>query len=301
MKVIRGIDKIKRYKRPVVAIGVFDGVHRGHRVILKAAVAKARRIKGTSVVLTFWPDPHKQGSLYSLQHRLRLIKEQGIEVCIVLEFDKKLAGIAPEGFVSNILFKKIGASYVYVGKNFRFGKNALGSCETLSRLSGVYNFKLKAFAIIKVGRRPISSTRIRKLIRGGDLDSAKKLLSRPISILGTVIKGTSLAKKIGFPTANIDPHHEVVPLSGVYAVKVALGRKELEGICNIGTKPTFMRTGEKHIEVHIFNFRKNIYGEDLEVKFIKRIRKEKKFVSIEALAKQIKNDIAVAKNILSRH
>lgn len=305
MKVIFGINRMRKFRKPVVAIGVFDGLHQGHRQILKAAAAKARHINGTGVVLTFWPHPQKEGSLISLEHRLRLIGEIGIDVCMVINFNQRFAKLSAIAFVKNILFKRIGAHYIYVGRNFSFGRNAKGNFETLKDLSKIFGFKLKVFDVIKIENKPISSSYIRALIKEGKLKAAQKLLSHPVSILGTVIRGTSLAKKLGFPTANIDPHHEVIPPSGVYAVKVLLNNAEvsakLNGICNIGTKPTFKQSDERHIEAYILNFNQNIYGKYLELQFIKKIRDEKKFASPEELAEQIKKDIGIARRIFSRH
>lgn len=297
-----------KFKKPVVALGVFDGVHRAHRLILRNAVACARRIKGRSIVVTFWPHPQKEESLYSLEHRLRLLGELGIDVCVVINFNKKFAKIPAVDFVKNILFKKIQAYYIYVGKNFRFGKDAEGDFKTLERLSKVYNFKLKGFEVSKINNKPISSTYIRALIKKGDLITAKKLLLRPVSVLGTVIRGGAWGRKLGFPTANINPHHEVLAPSGVYAVKILFNNRKFRGICYIGRKPTFQNLKqryrypkEKHIEVYIFNFKRNIYGEYLETQFIKKIREEKKFPSLHSLAKQVKKDIRIAQALFSRH
>jgi len=301
MKVIYGIRQIKKFKKPVVALGVFDGVHLGHRSILKAVVDKARSIKGTSIVVTFWPHPQKEGSIYSLEHRLRLIGEVGINICIVINFNKRFSQIPAESFIRNILVNKIGAQYIYVGRNFRFGKQAKGDFKTLNRLSRIYNFKLKAFDIIKINNQPISSTYIRKLITSGELNSAGKLLSRPVGVLGTVIKGSSLASRLGFPTANIDPHHEVLPPSGIYAVSVIFKNKKFKGICYIGTRPTFRIEKQKHVEVHIFDFKKNIYHEHLEIQFVKKIRDDKKFHSQESLTLQIKKDVFLAHKIFLLH
>ena len=215
MKIIYGVNRIKKFKKPVVALGVFDGVHRGHRVILRSAVDKARRIKGTSIALTFWPHPQKQGSLYSLEHRLNLINELGIDVCIIVRFSKTFSKISAENFVKNILVKNIRASYIYIGENFRFGKGAKGNTALLGELAKQYNYKIKVFKVVKINNKAISSTYIRNLIRRGKIIEASKLLLRPVSILGTVIRGTSFAKGLGFPTANIDPHHEVIPPDGV--------------------------------------------------------------------------------------
>lgn len=299
MKVIYGLKQVKEFKKPVVALGVFDGVHRGHINILKGAANKARNIRGTSIVLTFWPHPQNQESLYSLEHRLRLIAEQGIDVCVVIKFNKKFARISATDFIKDILFKKFHAHYVYVGKNFRFGKEAKGDFKILSKLSKIYNFKLKLFKVIKINNKPISSTHIRALIKKGDLKTAKELLSRSVSILGTVIKGSFLARKLGFPTANINPHHEVIPPSGIYAVRIIFNERKFYGICYIGTNPTLKAQTALHVEVHIFNFKKNIYGKDLEIQFIEKIRNEKKFASCESLVKQVKKDILRVKKIFS--
>jgi riboflavin kinase/FMN adenylyltransferase len=301
MKVIHGINQIKKYPKPVVALGVFDGVHLGHRKILRAAVNKAKRINGTAIAVTFWPDPHREASLYSLEHRLRLIGGLGIDVCIVINFNERFSKIWAEDFIKYILGKKIGAEYVYVGRNFRFGKNKKGNFRLLKRFSRKYNFKLRVFDLIKVNHQPISSSYIRRLITKGKLDKARKLLSRPVSILGTVIRGSSLATRLGFPTANINPHHEVLPPCGIYAVSVILNNKNFKGVCYIGSKPTFRLGTEKHIEVYIFDFHKRIYGKYLEIQFIKRIRNEKKFGSQDALAKQVKKDISATETIFSLH
>lgn len=294
MKVIYGLKQIKKYRKPVVSLGIFDGVHRGHINILKGVVTKAGSIKGTSVAVTFWPHPQKEESIYSLEHRLRLISEQGIDVCIVINFNKKFANTEAIDFIKDILFKKIGAYYIYVGRNFRFGKGQEGNFKTLHKLSKIYNFKLKLFDVIRIKNTPVSSTCIRSLIKKGRLDLAQKLLTRPVSILGTVIKGSLIARRLGFPTANIDPHHEVIPPYGVYMVRIKFSGKKFRGICYIGTKPTFKtKKPREHIEVYIFNFNKNIYGKYLEIQFIKKIRDEKKFPSPQALATQIKKDIQI--------
>jgi len=328
-------------------MGVFDGVHRGHQCILKAAVRKAKDIKGTSIVVTFWPDPHQEQSLYSLEHRLRLISQIGIDVCVVINFNQNFSRINAEDFVKEILVKKIDTRFLYVGKNFRFGKNGAGDYKTLQRLSRIYGFKLKLFPVIRIKGKVISSTAIRNLICVGELAGAQRLLSRPVSVLGTVIRGDSLGKRLGFPTANIDPHHEVLPPLGIYIVRVIYGKRILKGACYIGTKPTFkgrlpvpacpagrrqagkvtfLRQGfaglsmspacpclsgrqaagrqghkSKYIEVYIFNFFQNIYGEYLEIQFLKKIREDKKFRTKEALIKQIKKDISFALTYFSRH
>ncbi|MFH1640441.1 MAG: bifunctional riboflavin kinase/FAD synthetase [Candidatus Omnitrophota bacterium] len=299
MEVIYGINKIRKIRKPVVALGVFDGVHLGHRRILKAVVNKARRINGTSVVVTFWPDPHREESLYSLEHRLRLIGDTGLKICIVIKFNKTFSRISAGDFIKKIMVNKLAAQYIYVGRNFRFGRQAKGDFNILERFSHIHNFKLRLFDMVKVEGRTISSTYIRTLITKGKLSAAGKLLSRPVSVLGTVTKGISLAKKLGFPTANIDPHHEVLPPAGIYAVKILFNNRRLQGVCFIGPKTT--TPGHKKnfiVEVHIFGFNKNIYGQDIEVEFFHKIRNARKFHSQEALVRQVNRDIASAKKSL---
>lgn len=301
MKIIHGINQIRKFRKPVVAMGVFDGVHLGHRSILKAAVSKAHSIKGTSVVLTFWPHPQKEESLYSLEHRLRLIEELGIDACVVINFNQNFAKISAQDFIRNILVHKLGACFIYVGKNFRFGKQALGDFKQLEISSKQYNFKLRVFDVVKKNNKAISSTYIRKLIKEGKLQAAKVLLMHPVSILGTVVRGDFLGRRIGFPTANINPHHEVIPPNGVYAARIIFNNNKFKGICYIGTKPTVTTKKMTHIEAHIFNFHKNIYAKFLEIQFIKKIREEEKFDSLSALTSQIKKDINSLKTRVSRH
>jgi riboflavin kinase/FMN adenylyltransferase len=301
MKVFYGLEKIPRFKKPVIALGVFDGVHRGHSSILRDAARQAHRIKGTSIVLTFDPHPQKEDSLTSVSHRLNLIAEQGIDVAIVVNFNAHFQGISAFDFAKNILVNKLGAEYIYVGENFRFGKNALGTIQALKSFGEAFGFKVKVFKVLKTDHRLISSTYIRSLVRKGKLSAAQKLLDRPVAVLGSVMKGVHLGRKLGFPTANIDPHHEVIPPRGVYAVIVRLNSKRIRGLCNIGVRPTFRRKGSTHIEVHLFNFNKLIYGKYLEIEFVKRIRDEKKFPSAALLIDQIRKDIAHAGTVFAHH
>jgi riboflavin kinase/FMN adenylyltransferase len=300
MKIIYGINNIGKIKKPVVALGVFDGVHRGHRRILKAAVHKARSIAGTSVVLTFWPHPQKQASLYSLEHRLRLIAELGIDICGVINFTPHFAAVPAEDFIKDILAKRIGAQYVYVGKDFRFGQKAQGDLDLLRKMGKEHGFRARGINIIKVNGRAISSTLIRRLIRQGKIKQAEKLLSRPVSILGTVIKGSAVGRILGFPTANIDPHHEVIPAAGIYAVRIIFKGKRLKGACYIGNRPSLELKNKKvNIEAHIFNFKKNIYGKYLEIQFVKRVRPDRKFSSLKLLTGQIRKDTLICRRLLA--
>ncbi|MCX5697596.1 MAG: bifunctional riboflavin kinase/FMN adenylyltransferase [Candidatus Omnitrophica bacterium] len=250
MKVIRGISNIRRFPLPVVALGVFDGVHLGHRSILSAAVETAKEIRGTSVAVTFWPHPQNRKSLYSLEHRLRIIGELGLQAAIVIKFTGAFSRLSAERFVKDILVDRISARYIFIGKNFHFGKDRKGDYRLLQRSSARNNFKVRVFEIIRRKDMPISSTLLRELISRGELSRARQLLLRPVSVLGTVIKGESRGSSLGFPTANIDPHHEVLPPDGIYAVRVILGGKKFKGVCYIGKKPTFRKhlSNNRHCE-----------------------------------------------------
>lgn len=299
MKVIFSKDILnssRKFTNSVVAIGVFDGVHFGHRKIISSVVKKAKLIGVNSVVVTFWPHPHKERVIYSLEHRIKVIEELGVDICIVVEFSKYFSEILPEDFIKDFLLDKIGVKYLYVGDNFHFGKKASGNVVVLRDLAKKYKFKLKIFRVVLKRKKIVSSTSIRKLIDSGDFKNAKLLLMRPVSVMGDVIKGTGIASQLGFPTANINPHHEVVPPSGIYICNVFYEGRQYKGICYIGAKPTFIQgSKESNIEVNIFDFKRNIYGKVLEVQFIKKIRNEKKFSSQELLKKQIEEDIFCAK------
>jgi len=299
MKIIHGLRGLKGFKHPVVALGVFDGLHLGHRLILQEAIKKARQIKGTSLVLTFFPHPQAKESLYSLEHRLRLIAELGVDVCCVVKFSCSFAKITARDFIAKILVGKIRASFVYVGKNFRFGRQAAGDYRLLVKEAKQYKFGVKIFKVAKSGALTISSTAIRRLIKNSKIKEAQVLLGRRVSVLGTVTRGSRLGGLLGFPTANILAHHEVIPPSGIYAVQIVFSKKKYNGVCYIGTRPTLnLKDKALRIEVHIFDFHKNIYGRILEIQFIKLIRMDQKFVSLQDLSLQIQKDVLSCRKIL---
>ncbi len=296
MKVIFSTNFKNILHNSVVAIGVFDGVHFGHRKIISSVVNKAKLLGVNSVVVTFWPHPHKERVIYSLDHRIKVIEELGIDICIIVEFNHEFSEILPENFVKDFLIEKVGVKYLYVGDNFHFGRKAIGNVDLLKVLAKKYEFKIKVFKVILKNGHVVSSTSIRKLIDSGNLKKAQLFLMRPVSVMGDVIAGTAIARKLGFPTANVNPHHEIVPPSGIYICDVFFNLKQFQGICYVGSKPTFIEgSRESNIEVNIFNFKKNIYGKILEVQFIKKIRNEEKFSSQHALKNQIEKDVAVAK------
>jgi riboflavin kinase/FMN adenylyltransferase len=308
MKVISlsGSSKL-HLKKTCAAIGIFDGVHRGHQYLVKQMLTTARRLKAQPIVITFFPHPAhvlrpdlKLGYLTSLQDRFRLLDELGVAVCLVVPFDRSFARIEPQKFIKDILVKKLGVKAVFVGKDFRFGKDRSGDIALFQKLSLAYGYEMHAVPALKQGQKIISSTIIRQLTAEGKLNEAARLLGRGVFVSGRVVKGSMRGRSLGFPTANIAYEADILPAQGVYVVRVLLGKKEYPAVANIGTRPSFEKQISKlHLEVHIFDFSKNIYGKHMEVRFLKKIRSEKKFSSPQELIQQIHKDAAFARKYLS--
>jgi len=299
---LNGSSKL-RLKKTCAAIGIFDGVHRGHQYLIKLMLTSARRLGARPIVITFFPHPAhvlrpdlKLGYLTSLDDRFRLLSDLGVDVCLVIGFNRSFAKIQPQKFIKDILVKELGVKAVFVGEDFRFGKDRSGDVALFQRLGPLYGYEMHAVSALKQGRTIISSTRIRKLVGEGKLNEAARLLGRGVSISGAVVKGSARGKRLGFPTANIAYEADILPPKGVYIVKVLLGKKKYLGLANIGTRPSFEKQISKlHLEAHILDFSKNIYGQRLEVEFLKKIRNEKKFASPQELVRQIQKDESLAR------
>ncbi|MFH1622094.1 MAG: riboflavin biosynthesis protein RibF [Candidatus Omnitrophota bacterium] len=306
MKVIYGIGHLKLNKNSCVSVGVFDSLHRGHQSIIKSVVSIAKKKKNLSVILTFSPHPDsvvkskkKSPLLISLKHRINLIRNLGVDVCVVVKFNDAFRKLKAKEFISEILIKKCNIKDLVVSRNFIFGSDRIGNSLLLKRIAKNYNFKVHFLSDLKINNKIISSTLIRSLIKNGKLQTASKLLGRKVEVMGTVVGGDSRGRKLGFPTANIDPHHEVIPPKGVYIIEARLSNKRLFGLANIGFRPTFKNEDREIIEIHLLNFTKNIYSKELRVVFIKKLRKEKKFKQKAHLLHQINKDIRQAKAYLS--
>ena len=282
----------------VAAIGVFDGVHKGHQKILKKAVSVASALSMKALVITFHPHPRriidpdsKINFLTTTAHKSGLIKKIGVDFLLDLKFTRKLAEMKAEDFVRNVLMGKLNIKALVVGKNFLFGRGGEGNFRLLKNMGKRYGFNVFGIEPLRIKGIQVSSTKIRKAIEKGDLATASLMLGRPVSVLGTVVKGRKIGRRLGFPTANINPHHEAIPPGGVYAVDAKVRGKKYMGVLNIGIRPTFDLKKEPSIELYIFKFKRDIYGKDVEVIFRYKIRDEKRFASSEALKDQIKKDI----------
>ncbi len=295
------IDDIRRtainLPHPVLTIGSFDGVHLGHRLILDTVVEAARRHEGTAAVLTMRPHPRQFFSPQNAPNLLTIDKkkvalfgEAGIDATLFLEFDAETAALDPVVFIENILRGQCGAREIIVGHDCRFGKAAKGDFELLRREGPRCGFTAAEVPPLIFGGERVSSTRIRELVVMGDLDGAEALLGRKYSVVGEVSRGRGIGKKLGFPTANIKPHHGAVPANGVYIAEALVRGGRLPAAVNIGIAPT-IRHDDITIEAHLLDFHEDIAGQEIEIVFHRRVRPEKKFASYEELIAQIARDV----------
>jgi len=282
-----------------LALGFFDGVHRGHQTVIKAAKEEGDKLQIPTAVMTFDPHPsvvlggrnEKVFYITLLQQKLQLFEEQGVDTVFVVHFTSDFAKLSPVAFIDTFI-RGLNIQHVTAGFDYSFGAFGKGTMEDMRTLSngdyGVTVVDKKTDNIEK-----ISSTRIRKLLQEGDMEEARLLLGRPFEITGIVVHGDKRGRTIGFPTANVQAlEGTYIPASGVYAVRLLVQNNWYDGVCNVGYKPTFKDPNDKQlsIEVHILNFEKNIYGEEVHVAWYKRIRSERKFDGIEALKAQIEKD-----------
>jgi len=299
MKIILGLGKSKsKITNGVIAIGVFDGMHIGHSLLLDRAVKKARELNVKCIAITFWPHPAKTPVICSLRKRLALIAERGVDYCIIVPFTGRFSRIPARRFIKEIIAKRFRPRYLFVGSNFTFGRGAYGNVQLLKKMSRILGFSIEEVKIKKSRGTPISSTVIRELISRGKLTEASKFLGRDFTLEGKVISSQKRGRSLGFPTANIDYNNEVLPPDGVYTAEIMLKDESRKGICYIGRRPTFGQNSGRSVEVFIFDFDKNIYGRSVEIKPVKFIRGDIKFNSSEELISQIANDIRIARRLL---
>lgn len=295
--VLRDTDSFDGIGDVVVTVGTMDGVHLGHVAIVNEVVSFGRKENRQSVVVTFDPHPREivHGDsvrlLTTIEERTDLLKKHGVDVIFVLKFNKHIASLGPEAFINEILLKKFSISRTVVGYDHGFGRDRQGDASVLRTLGENHGFEVTEVPERTVSGEAISSTRIRSLIaETGDVSDAARLLGRHYSLSGEVIRGDGRGRTIGYPTANIDLHpRKLVPARGVYAVDVKIETGKHMGMMNIGTRPTFGREGLV-AEVHLINFSGDLYGDTIQVDFLKRLRDEQKFESVEDLKRQLSED-----------
>jgi riboflavin kinase/FMN adenylyltransferase len=305
MRIVRGLKNInERFPGPVLTLGNFDGVHRGHQAIFKNVIARAREIGGTSIAFTFEPHPLKVLAperspklLNTFHGKMRLIAAAGIDVVICANFTRAFADQNPEDFAREVLYEKIGVTEVYVGYDYAFGRGREGSIESLKKMGQVCGFHVGVVEAVQVNGITVSSSMIRDMISTGRVDEAAKFLDRFYSIEGEVVHGAHRGQALGFPTANLRTSNELLPAFGVYAVTAEIDCHLHKGVASIGVRPTF-DAGPVSIEVYLFDVKGELYGKQMEVSFVQRLRGEEKFPDADALVRQIQQDVKNAEVVL---
>jgi riboflavin kinase / FMN adenylyltransferase len=308
MKVYRGLDEFKKLDFAVVTSGTFDGVHFGHQRILQRVTEISGKNGGESVLLTYWPHPRlvlfPEQELYllsSIEEKTELLSQNHVDHLIILPFTKTFSHLSSEDFIKEILVDKIGTKKLVIGYDHKFGKNREGSFDELKKNSPLYGFEVEEIPKQMIENNAVSSTKIRRALMAGDVNTANEYLGRPYSIHGTVIEGDKIGRTIEFPTANIEVSfkNKLIPAEGIYAVTVALEQSTFKGMLNIGYRPTFGGT-QKRVEVHIFDFSENIYGKSMRIDFHARMRSEVKFENAASLKAQLHHDKTETLKILKR-
>jgi len=286
---------------PVATIGNFDGVHRGHQAIFARVLERARALRGTSVAITFDPHPLKvlapgraPDLITTRRQKLALIEAAGIDAVLVLRFDAALATTSAEEFVDGCLRGALALREVYVGANFNFGRGREGTADTLVALCAARGMTAGKVEEVRFLGSPVSSSRIRRAVRAGEVELAAELLGRPFAVEGTVAHGAGRGAGLGFPTANLKSASELVPQDGVYVTRTLAGDRSLASVTNIGTRPTFADQ-EFAIETHLLDAQLDLYGQPIEVSFLARLRQELRFPNVEALVEQVRRDVERAR------
>jgi riboflavin kinase / FMN adenylyltransferase len=306
MKILRTIEELASISGPThLAIGVFDGLHLGHQAVIGRALQSSRQTGGNAVVVTFHPHPVRvlrpekaPRLLTSTQHKVKLIEKLGLEAVLLLEFTTEFSKTPPKIFIEKLVHAANRLSQICVGQEWTFGANRSGSIRLLEEIAPTLGFQVGSVPPVSVGDRVVSSTLIRSAVECGDLESVSKFLGRDFTILGTVSEGRRLGRRLGFPTANLRAHNELFPPNGVYAAKAWFRENEYGGVVNIGVRPTIEKeTGERILELHLFDFNQQIYGEDVEVAFLEYLRPEHKFSGVHELQAQIQRDTETARRV----
>ncbi|MAC95180.1 MAG: riboflavin biosynthesis protein RibF [Flavobacteriales bacterium] len=308
MKIYQGIEQFEKLEKAVVTTGTFDGVHIGHRTILNRLIEVAKKMKGESVLLTFYPHPRmvlqedaELRLLNTIDEKTQLLEKAGIDHLIIHPFTKEFSRTTSLEFVRDLLVNQIGTKKLVIGYDHHFGRNREGSFEHLKEYGPVYGFEVEEIPAQDIDDVNVSSTKIRKALVAGDVKTANNYLGHNFQLNGVVVHGNKVGRELGYPTANIDLQnkYKLIPAEGIYAVKVRLKDESYNGMLNIGRRPTINSgNGEVSIEVNIFDFKKEIYGEKIQLELIERIRDEKKFDSKDELIAEMQKDQVKCERIL---
>ena len=305
MQTLRSIPELSELPGPLfLAIGVFDGVHLGHQAVISTSAEHARAAKGTPVVVTFDPHPEKilrpdkaPHLLTATPHKIALIRALDVHHLLIIPFDGQFAATEPEDFVHRLVQHSKPLREICVGHEWSFGRNRRGNLQLLKKLGAQFDFNVVGIPPVSVNGEIVSSTTIRNAVETGDLKKAATMLGREYTILGTVVHGDDLGNRIGFPTANLSAHSEQFPPNGVYFAEAKLDGVVYPGVVNLGYRPTVSSSRDRILEVYLLDFKRDIYGKDLELRFIRYLRPEKKFENVDALVRQIESDVQQARKL----
>lgn len=302
MELIRGLQNIRpKHHGCVATIGNFDGAHLGHQAVLGQLAEKAVELCLPATLITFEPQPMEYFTPDKVPPRLTRFREKilalqrySVQRVCCLSFNRKLATLSAEDFIEQVLVNKLGVKYLVVGDDFRFGKNRAGTFETLAEAGKHYGFQVVSMHTFEIEGQRVSSTRIRYALEKGDMETAEKLLGRSYRMSGRVAHGEKLGRELGFPTANIHLHRHASAVLGIFVVEVfGLDREPIQGVASVGTRPTVNQT-KALLEVFLFDFDQDIYGRHIQVSFLKKLRNEEKYDSLELLKNQIHKDVEQA-------
>lgn len=299
MKVFYGTDALPQWHNVVLTIGTFDGVHQGHKSILQSVVQEAQAIDGTSILITFDPHPRKLifpneslKLLSTLEERLALVAEAGIDVTVVVPFTQQFAAQSAQDYIQDFLLRLFQPKLIVIGYDHHFGHDRTGDIQMLARYAADHHFEVKEISAQLIADAAVSSTQVRKALLAGAVDVAAAMLGKPYHINGKVVQGAQRGRTIGYPTANIQlpDADKLIPQMGVYAVQVYMNQLHCKGMLNLGVNPTVSDNQDLKIEVHIFDFAQELYGAEMDIYFVARIRDEMKFNSLDELKMQLALD-----------
>ena len=307
MRLFHGTDNAKIARPTVLTLGVFDGLHLGHQLIMKTIVERAGATGAVPTVLTFDPHPrallHPESApplLQTFDQKIEALGVLGIEQTIVIRFDQNFAQIRAEDFLRAVIAERLHAKEVYLGCGFAFGHGREGNIELLRSVSQSLGFIADEVPELRLRGRRVSSSRIRELLQQGRVNLARRMLGRPYGVEGRVVRGAERGASLGFPTANIQPQNRVIPRTGVYVTAALIDGQWRRSVTNIGTRPTFGSDNESSVETFVLNWSGDLYGDVVRVRFLHRLREEKKFSSIDELKFQIERDAARAQDYFER-
>jgi riboflavin kinase/FMN adenylyltransferase len=307
MRLFHGYENAEIARPTVLTLGVFDGLHLGHQLIISRVVERARALRAVPTVVTFDPHPravlHPESApplLQTFDQKVEAFGLLGVEQTIVVRFTREFAGVRAREFLRDVVWERLHAKEVYLGRGFAFGRGREGDIEMLRRVSRELGFTADEVPEVRLRGQRISSSRIRELLSAGRVNLARRMLGRPYGVEGRVVRGAERGRQIGFPTANLQPHNRVIPRGGVYVTATLIEGAWRRSVTNVGTRPTFEKEAEPSIETFVMNWGGDLYGDVVRVRFLHRLRDERRFASVEELKRQIAVDAARARKYFER-